>query len=44
MGDRNEEIGKVVAELLALMDDLSSNVDVLSGMLHDHDGETGTSA
>jgi hypothetical protein len=40
MSGRDEEIGKVVAELEALMKDLRSTVEALSGALPDQDKPT----
>jgi hypothetical protein len=40
MSGRDEEIGKVVAELEALMKDLRSTVDALSEALPDQDQRT----
>ncbi len=40
MSGRDEEIGKVVAELEALMKDLRSTVEALSGVLPDQDKRT----
>jgi hypothetical protein len=39
MSGKDEEIGKVVAELEALMADLRLTVEALSGALPDRDGE-----
>ncbi len=43
MSGKDEEIGKVVAELEVLMEDLRLTVEALSGALPDHDDE-GTEA
>jgi len=40
MTGRDDEIGKVVAELEALMKDLRSTVEALSGALPDRDKRT----
>jgi hypothetical protein len=40
MSGRDDEIGKVVAELEALMKDLRSTVKALSGALPDQDNRT----